>query len=1654
MVVQSSDDALDVINTNNTDAHKTRNAVRLIIAHLDVVSLRIADAVEARLSDKALSRLGTIPILFTVDDSTIAALAAGLETPAVEQLRAALDLHVVCGFVPKDITSTEVLEIANGIVKRYAGIFSTYSDLRAAKKSFGYPRYKGEHEQYLSIDDSGNVTSDFNCNAAASGAARATTSASSNGNFLMSNAEAMLRVPPTPMAGVFTPSSRGRPSAVEIPTAKAGATTTTTTTTTTANTPQQQQQRSSFFSSENSSGSTSPQLTPGSADQTFFPANQQQGSTKPATTPNFASRRPSALLETLEEEKALTSSKALESKPLRRYSSFMDNSQSRLMLAMLSRGGGVGGLDGGAAVSGFDASSSLQSGPRPRVGLADDDNRPNLYCPESALARRGSIVPAKSPAGFVRANNKAFFEDEQRNQQYSPHQQGGGGGGDHEPDDADTPTPKPHVHVHVHKKVVIAPEMAPFVMRDRPPLSSSAPKSSHGLDRDKVQRLRSFARFKKASKVAITNSGSTRLATGAEQIKALDKAEVIRSAFGFADITASKKKSNINKALSGGSASASTVPTPIPTPAARDIAAARLQQGGKFSSMLQQKVNGTREEEGGKAGAPDHNKPATVDPVTAATATGATPTPTPGKKGWGLLRQKIVSEPTTSAADATATATGFPAPLSLAQIVVAAAVKAKETMTLSAILEAAKAAPADMLQYDLLEIKPSRTNNTIVQSFLKSGNQFQQQKDYKEARFYFDRAVKCDGKNVEALFCRGVANEKTGEFLKSLHDFSMCLMLISEKASEQKKTKTTLAPSSEKIDRPKSATTSRLSSAHNTGLPTSVDLSRHEVTICKVFTNRALVYIHMGDDESALADLTSALKTDNKDPVARGARAMVLRRTGDFVASQRDYLLINKHAAAFASQAQLEEAMLAEGFAEVRPESGKPAATAVAAVALYHQRPQTAPTSRPAPLNTADLSTYPKLKLANQTPLEAQAEANDPARKLRVQLEQSKLAAEKKERDSKREAKEARKGGDLSNIDVTPQPSPVKSLFKKQATFQASVSGEARKNDARSGFKKSADIPGSLSALVIEVEKEDKEVTLVDSDADDDEDDAGIIDDDDDDDDDDASNDSDKDLVKIMKRKEEVPEEQKIVADHELDNLVIGPDGINLFDKLFSVPTDVQRALTTEPRKRTMEHRRQIAKLLKEYEITHQFPEEQLLSMAAVVEYRTVAKGSYVSLQGELAEAAFICASGSISIKMKSTNEVVHNIGTIRTGEAFGEYALLMSGAKKSTPFFSSRIQGSQNDADGNNDSSLTGVGSLTHSLRGSSISSAAHSFDGDDVHLGMTAVPLRESYLCETPCELIMFVKTHFDEYLRDACLEKQKEKFRILKRSHIFKKWSTDALVRLSRFGRVITLPRSIKIVEQGTRCENIYFIMKGVCIAQKYPNRVAQLERKLLGLESQLRSQKLKYSYHRTLEQLSKTPEQINERMTKVGKHGMVAKGTVKIDGGQGVYIKPDHVTNGELRQLELDKQIKECNKLLMKVKKEESENPRLVSKDIEKLFAPSFFGAESLLDPDCGLAMGSIKTDTACVVLCVHKIMVQAFDITQGFLDDVAKRMVRYPDDLALDVDIRENENWEDYKSDRIMEINKKKWPVGKAYGTMLEERTGGRTIVVKDLETGH
>jgi hypothetical protein len=56
---------------------------------------------------------------------------------------------------------------------------------------------------------------------------------------------------------------------------------------------------------------------------------------------------------------------------------------------------------------------------------------------------------------------------------------------------------------------------------------------------------------------------------------------------------------------------------------------------------------------------------------------------------------------------------------------------------------------------------------------------------------------------------------------------------------------------------------------------------------------------------------------------------------------------------------------------------------------------------------------------------------------------------------------------------------------------------------------------------------------------------------------------------------------------------------------------------------------------------------------------------------------------------------------------------------------------------------------------------------------------------------------------------------------------------------------------------------------------------------------------------------------------------------------------------------------------------------------------------VLDPDGGIALGTVTADTRVECVCVHPCVLQTFSITDAFLEGVKSRATSFPEDLRLD-----------------------------------------------------
>jgi tetratricopeptide (TPR) repeat protein len=396
-----------------------------------------------------------------------------------------------------------------------------------------------------------------------------------------------------------------------------------------------------------------------------------------------------------------------------------------------------------------------------------------------------------------------------------------------------------------------------------------------------------------------------------------------------------------------------------------------------------------------------------------------------------------------------------PSDIGIAQVIIAAMAKKKQQQTLTEVLADAKSMPPDMLQYDLIEIKPIHTSSSnTANALMRSGYEQQVAKNYSAARDFFSRAVLADKHCSGAWFCRGVADDKLGDFFKALQDFGNCLKIEMDKVSRRKYN----ALESEKYaantrGAKKKKEGGEVVKGEETEAAADTEKEPNDVSLCHIFFNRAMVYVHLGDDEAALSDLNNASKVrggrggrgreeeeegrgrkrgpgltrpnlaqhDPRNKIVRGARAMIYRRTGNFLKSQSDYVRLEK---------QKEDERQKKLFSEIAMQTPKGSTFQPKTGKGTGLRPQSAPATRAKRASSAasaaqDAKPQPSSQM---TPLELEDALNDPNRAAKAQHKKQLKLDEEKMRQKKRETRGGTLGGLASTIDRTPPASPTKKI--------------------------------------------------------------------------------------------------------------------------------------------------------------------------------------------------------------------------------------------------------------------------------------------------------------------------------------------------------------------------------------------------------------------------------------------------------------------------------------------------------------------------------------------------------------------------------------------------------------------------------------------------
>jgi hypothetical protein len=275
---------------------------------------------------------------------------------------------------------------------------------------------------------------------------------------------------------------------------------------------------------------------------------------------------------------------------------------------------------------------------------------------------------------------------------------------------------------------------------------------------------------------------------------------------------------------------------------------------------------------------------------------------------------------------------------------------------------------------------------------------------------------------------------------------------------------------------------------------------------------------------------------------------------------------------------------------------------------------------------------------------------------------------------------------------------------------------------------------------------------------------------------------------------------------------------------------------------------------------------------------------------------------------------------------------------------------------------------------------------------------------------ELLIINKDTFSKLLYPIAAAEFKRRVESVEGCAVFKGWQKEDLVRLARMGRVRTYRSGDLILKQGTKPDYLSLIMKGMCKSYKAPNKSTVLSAKLAQANEKAEKHDLKYCYDSKLRNtLSRGQLEVHPKTSERRRRSLMAKSHVTVSEAirysLGVEIK--------LLEKELAKAIEaeELNALEELSMDEAKESVTSKLSEVSTLQWPQLFGESCVIDPESGTSHGTIVADTTLEVLCIHKSQLQTFRIKEDLLDRIKYRSVCYPEDEELLAQKERQEAWE-------------------------------------------
>ncbi|CAM9868643.1 unnamed protein product, partial [Ectocarpus sp. 6 AP-2014] len=535
-----------------------------------------------------------------------------------------------------------------------------------------------------------------------------------------------------------------------------------------------------------------------------------------------------------------------------------------------------------------------------------------------------------------------------------------------------------------------------------------------------------------------------------------------------------------------------------------------------------------------------------------------------------------------------------------------------------------------------------------------------------------------------------------------------------------------------------------------------------------------------------------------------------------------------------------------------------------------------------------------------------------------------------------------------------------------------------------------------------------------------------------------------------------------------------------LFDDLFCRPSFLDEALTTEPGRRTPEQVVHVVEALAACPTFDGLEKEVMIEIGNAVEYRVLDKMSAAFLQGEEIDAMVVILSGRVAVKLRRADFSVVTADELGPGDTFGEACMLdehrITAQRRRNSNCNENAGGGAQGSGGADKppGSLTSPREVNDSgsprvevpedkgtpqyqpeeplTEGAGLPGRGGTGGRARVGSGSGSSPgtgrSMETYQTLEPTRLVLILKRDFYRMpgLLKHCAHAFKRRLDAINLCGLFGGWEHEELMRLTRMSRIHRHPSKSVLLMQRKEPSHLHIVLSGACTVTKYPDRLSAVQRKINEIGAALYRIKSKYTYHRDVRTKvargSKDKARSSNAAPPVATYNNSSSGSntgnhvddrPSTSPAGGVYQRLprtpvaecsaplSHVTSTEVRQAELEREIRRWKRTLALIRRKDGEVVNTSqTRSVGNLQYPQFFGEVCLLVPDGGEALGTVSADTLVETVSLSKFVLQTFHVTDTFLQGVRQKASIYPEDINLAKAIEVDKWWEVRRRELVLE----------------------------------